>query len=86
MLDALKKFRAEAGSRADVERFVSIVLSRVRIDMSPADAIRFVMLARVTAACRKLGGHDDFELEPASPPTQSGERSVSGSTTGKGLK
>lgn len=50
MLDALKKFRAEAGSRADVERFVSIVLSRVRIDMSPADAIRFAMLARVTAA------------------------------------
>jgi LCP family protein required for cell wall assembly len=50
MLDALKKFRTETGSRADVERFVSILLSRVRVDMSPADAIRLAMLARVTAA------------------------------------
>src|SRR5207249_5351876 len=50
MLDALKKLRAETGSRADVERFVSILLSRVRVDMSPADALRLAMLARVTAA------------------------------------
>jgi hypothetical protein len=50
MLDALKKFRAETGSRADVEKFVGILASRVRLNMSAADTLRFAMLARVTAA------------------------------------
>jgi LCP family protein required for cell wall assembly len=50
MLDALKKFRAETGNRAEVEKFVGILVSRVRLNMSAGDALRLALLARVTAA------------------------------------
>lgn len=44
------------------------------------------LLARVTAACSNLGGHDDFELESASPSTQSNRRSGSTSANGRELR
>lgn len=50
MLDALKKFRAETSTRADLERLVGILVSHVRLEMSMADAVRLATIARVTAA------------------------------------
>jgi LCP family protein required for cell wall assembly len=50
MLDALKKFRAETSSRADLEKLVGLLMNHVRLEMSMADAVRLASLARVTAA------------------------------------
>ncbi|MGH2687940.1 MAG: LCP family protein, partial [Actinomycetota bacterium] len=50
MLDALKKFRAETSTRADLERLVGILMSHVRLEMSMGDALRLATIARVTAA------------------------------------
>lgn len=41
------------------------------------------LLARVVAACGNVASHDDFELESASPSTQSKERPAPASATGR---
>jgi hypothetical protein len=40
------------------------------------------LAARVSAACRSLDGHVDFELEPEGSATQSGKRSAGSSARG----
>jgi hypothetical protein len=41
------------------------------------------LAARVSAACRNLDGHVDFELEPEGSATQSGKRSAGSSARGR---
>jgi hypothetical protein len=41
------------------------------------------LAARVSAACRSLDGHVDFELEPEGGATQSGKRSAGSSARGR---
>jgi hypothetical protein len=41
------------------------------------------LAARVSAACRSLDGHVDFELEPEGSATQSGKRSAGSSARGR---
>jgi hypothetical protein len=44
------------------------------------------LLARVATACGNVASHDDFELESASPSTQSGERAAPARATGRESK
>ncbi|HVF12855.1 MAG TPA: LCP family protein [Actinomycetota bacterium] len=50
MLDVLKKLRAETSNTGEVEAWVRILMRHVRLNLSAGEALRFGVLARVTAA------------------------------------